>query len=242
MTDKISLQLYSIRDFTEKDFLGTLSKVAKMGYKGVEFAGYGNISAKAMAAELKSLALDAVSAHVSFDLLQNNLDLEIEYLVTLGSKSITCPYTDMDTTEKALKYAEILNKIGEKTAKDGLTLSYHNHAAEFKLDNGEYPLDVFFANVDEKFVKQEPDLYWIAYAGLDPMDYMKKHVDRCPLVHLKQIKDIETKENVNAGSGIIDFLAVMALAKNSEMIYEQEQYVGTSMEEVEKSVQFLLGK
>lgn len=239
MSKKISLQLYSIRDFTEKDFLGTLKKVAQMGYKGVEFAGYGNISAKDMNIELKNLGLDAVSAHVSLDALQNNLDQEIEYLLAVGAKHITCPYADMDTKEKALQYAEILAKIGEKTANAGLTLSYHNHAHEFKLDNGEYPLEVFFANTGG-YVKQEPDLYWVQYAGVDPMDYLKKHIDRCPLIHLKQMQDIESKENTNAGSGIIDFPAVMGLATNAEFIYEQEHYIGTSLEEVEKSVQFLL--
>ena len=36
----IGLQLYSVRDDCAKDLPGTLKAVAKMGYSGVEFAGY----------------------------------------------------------------------------------------------------------------------------------------------------------------------------------------------------------
>lgn len=237
---KFSLQLWSIKDYIEKDFFGTLSKVANMGYKGVEFAGYGNISAKNMAAELKNLGLEAISSHVSIDSLQNNLDREIEYLSALGAKNITCPWADMDTTEKAKICAEILNKVGEKTSKAGLTLSYHNHSHEFTLDNGEFPLEVFYANVDKNLVKQEPDLYWVAYAGLDPIEYLKENIDRCPLIHLKQLKDTETKANIDAGSGIIDFKAVIEIAKNSEFIYEQETFEKDTLLEAEKSVKYLL--
>lgn len=238
MHKEFALQLYSVRDYIEKDFLGTLEKVSKMGYTGVEFAGYGEIPAKDMADALNRFGLKAVSAHVPYDRLINQSDEEIEYLLTVGATQITCPYADMDTKEKALKCAEELAKVGEKTAKAGLTLSYHNHAHEFKMDQGEYPLEVFFSNVGDA-VKQEPDLYWVLYAGIDPIEYLKKHADRCPLVHLKQMKDIATKENTNAGSGIIDFSTAMKLAPNAMFIYEQEHYVGTSLEEVEKSLQFL---
>ena len=39
----LALQVYSVRDFAEKDLKGTLEKIKEMGYDGVEFAGlYGN--------------------------------------------------------------------------------------------------------------------------------------------------------------------------------------------------------
>ncbi len=44
----IGLQLYTVRDQTEKDFAGTLRRVAELGYTGVEFAGYGDLSAQEM--------------------------------------------------------------------------------------------------------------------------------------------------------------------------------------------------
>ena len=38
--EKVGLQLYTVRDEAKKDFLGTLEKVATIGYRAVEFAGF----------------------------------------------------------------------------------------------------------------------------------------------------------------------------------------------------------
>jgi len=242
MLNKLSAQLWSVRDYTSKDFFGTLEELAKMGYTGVEFAGYGDISAKDMDAKLKELNLTALSAHIGLDLLKDNLDAEIEYLLTLGAKYIVCPWAEIKTVKSALEYAEVLNPIGEKCAKAGLTFAYHNHAHEFQLDDGKYPLDVLFANTDPQFVKAEPDVFWVAYAGLNVNEYIAKNLDRCPIIHLKQIENNETKTNVDAGSGIIDFKYLIDLAKSADFIYEQEHFVGTSMENMKKSFDFIMNK
>ena len=38
--ERLGMQLYTVRDAMAKDFDGTLAKVAALGYKEVEFAGY----------------------------------------------------------------------------------------------------------------------------------------------------------------------------------------------------------
>ena len=38
--EKIGVQLYTVRDQMKADFDGTIAKVAQIGYKEVEFAGY----------------------------------------------------------------------------------------------------------------------------------------------------------------------------------------------------------
>jgi sugar phosphate isomerase/epimerase len=240
--NKVNAQLWSVRDYTEKDFFGTLEKLSKMGYIGVEFAGYSDISAKDMKNKLDELQLKGLSAHIGIDLLKNNLEKEIEYLNTLGAKYIVCPAAEIKTVDSAMEYSELFNKIGEKCFENGLIFGYHNHAFEFELDNGKYPLEVLFENVNPKFVKQQPDLYWVAYAGLDPIEYITKNANRCPIIHLKQIENMETKTNVDAASGIIDFQKVMKIAPKSDLVYEQEHYIGTSMEDMEKSIKFFKGE
>ena len=56
---KISVQLYSCKDATAVDFVGTLEKIAKIGYEGVEFAGYGGLEATEMKETLDRLGLKA---------------------------------------------------------------------------------------------------------------------------------------------------------------------------------------
>lgn len=242
MLNKLSAQLWSVQDYTNKDFFGTLKEISKIGYTGVEFAGYKDILAVDMNKKLKEFNLTALSAHIEIDKLKSNLDAEIEYLITLGAKYIVCPYAEINTIESAFEHAEIFNKIGEKSASAGLTFAYHNHAHEFKMDKGQYPLEVLFNNTDLRYVKQQPDVFWIAYAGLDVNEYMKKNIYRCPIIHLKQLEDKVTKRNVDAGSGIIDFKYLIDLSNDTDIVYEQEEFVGTSMENMKKSFQFIMGK
>ena len=53
----IALQVYSVRDFAEKDFKETMEKVKAMGYEGVELAGlYGHTAPDENKVELFSSA------------------------------------------------------------------------------------------------------------------------------------------------------------------------------------------
>lgn len=243
MSTKLYAQLWSVKDFAEKDFFGTLRKIAQTGYHGVEFAGYYDIPAKEMKSRLDELGLYAVSSHVGIGKIKDSLDAEIEYLNTLGSKYLVCPSADISTVEKAKIFAGLFNEAGEKCRKAGLVFAYHNHAHEFNPDNGQYPLEVLFDCVDTNLVKQQPDIYWVAYAGLNPVEYIEKHKDRCPIIHLKQLKDHETKKNVDAASGIIDFFKVMQIADKADFVYEQEgSDEGKSLYNMEISLNYILKK
>lgn len=97
---KISVQLYSCKDATKEDFLGTLKKISEIGYQGVEFAGYGDISADVMKKTLDELGLCASGSHVGLDELKNNLDYHIEYNKTLGNKYLICPWGNTGTKKE----------------------------------------------------------------------------------------------------------------------------------------------
>ena len=241
MKNKIAAQLWSVRDAIDVDFVGTLKAIAEMGYTGVEFAGVGGISAKEMKQHLRDFNLDGVSAHIGLDNLQNNLEAEMEYLLTIGARFIVCPSAGIRTVDDAKNLAAIFNGIGEKCFNNGLTLAYHNHDFEFKMDKGHYPLEVFYEHVNPRYVKQQPDVYWVAYAGLDVNDYMVKNAARCPIIHLKQLENMETKANVNAGAGILDFKFIADAAPDAVLVYEQEHYIATSMEEMKTSLEFIRG-
>ena len=60
----VALQVYSVRDFAEKDLEGTFRQIKEMGYDGVELAGlYGYSYAEVKAAAEKA-GLTPISAHV----------------------------------------------------------------------------------------------------------------------------------------------------------------------------------
>jgi len=225
MSLPIALQLYTVRDETERDFLGTLEKVAKMGYKGVEFAGYGDITAKQMNSSLKELGLVATASHAGMKLLQEKLDEAIEYSLEIGSKYIVCSSNRCETMDDFLKSSEFFDQVGEKCRANGLSLGYHNHDFEFVKVNGEYALDLLFSKTKPENLFAEIDTCWVYFAGVDPSAYVRKYSGRCPLIHLKDLKVRGEKVFTEVGSGIIDVRSVIKASEEygaEWMIVEQD--------------------
>lgn len=237
---KIYAQLYSVKDYMKKDFAKTLEAIAEIGYTGVEFAGYGDYTSKALKEKLDALNLVGISSHVPLEKLKDNLDEEIKFLKAIGGKYMVCPYAEIHTLEQAKEHAILFNQIGEACYKEGLVFAYHNHSHELVKDQGKYPLEVLFEEVNEQYVKQEVDLYWVAYAGIDPLEYLEKNSNRCELIHLKQMDNMEKKKNVEAGQGFIDFKKIINDVKDHVLIYEQEVYEGDSMDSMANSLEALL--
>src|SRR6476659_4228327 len=75
---KIGLQLYTVRRELEKDFEGTLAKVAALGFSEVEFAGYFNRTPQQVKTALKKNNLAAPSVHVLTAGLRGNLQQTID--------------------------------------------------------------------------------------------------------------------------------------------------------------------
>lgn len=227
MSKPFALQLYSVRDHAEKDFVGTLEKVAGMGYTAVEFAGFGGLDAAALKGHLDRLGLAAYATHTGFDLLSDDEKLkeQLEYHAAIGAPYIICPWYEMKTTEDVKKVAEVLNHVGEEAAKYGIKTGYHNHGHEFETVNGTYLLDLLMAQTDPETVKMELDVFWAEHAGCPCVPFIQKHGARCALVHLKQIDG--EKNSVDLPDGVIDMKAVIETARSfgtDTFIVEQEAY------------------
>ena len=208
----VAVQLYSIRDEVVKDFIGALEKVAEIGYNGVEFAGFGDVPAAKMKAALDRLGLKAVGSHTGIDLLVNKLDEVMEYNLEIGNKYIVCPYDKRDSREGYMELAKLYTGIGEKCRDKGLQFCYHNHAHELQKYDGEYALDTLFANTCPDLLKAEIDTFWVYYAGLDPVEYVRKYTGRCPLLHLKDMEAGEARDFAEVGNGIINIKGLVDVA------------------------------
>jgi len=240
LIEQFSIQLYSLRDVINNDFVGTLKKLGDMGYTGVEFAGYGGLSAGDMKTALTANNLKPVGAHISVDRLVNNLDEEIAYHKVIGTEYLICPYYDIKTGEDARKLAEILKPVIVKLTDAGFKFAYHNHAHEFAKDGGEYLLDILFQNLPPQ-AAMELDIFWITHAGAEPFAYMEKHKDRLKLIHVKQID--KDKNCVDLDRGIIDFKEIITKAKPlgvEHFILEQEKYEVSSLVSVKNGIDYIM--
>ena len=209
---KLSLQLWSLKEETQKDFRGTLKKVAELGYDGVEFAGFGDIEAAEMKELLSKYNLEVSGAHIGLDALESNLDELIEYNRIIGNKYIICPSSDVKSAEDCMKMHERMCKISEKLKDYGMVMGFHNHAREFVKYDGRYANDLL-VGTDEKLI-YEIDVYWTTYAEVDTVEYIKKIGKRCPLLHLKDMRIDKdgSKKDITFGEGVVERDRIIAAA------------------------------
>lgn len=228
----IAVQLYSIRDVAGKDMDAALEAVAKMGFEGVEFAGYAKYSGKAkeLRAKLDSLGLKVAGTHIGTNTLRGDaLKSTIEFHQTIGCKFLIVPGDgDFTHPEKSKALAETFNKATEILKPLGMATGYHNHTGEFKKEGDKTYWELFAERTSQDVVLQQ-DCGWTAAAGLDPIAMMKKYPGRYKTTHFKP--------NVNKGdAGKKDFLgqdsvdwkavytACQEIGGTEWVIIEQERY------------------
>lgn len=238
MKISIALQLFTVRDETQKDFLGTLEKVAEMGYSGVEFAGFGNISSSEMDKTLKKLNLKAVGSHTIMDLLKNDLDEVIKYNLEIGNSFVVCPYDKYETKQEWLNAFDLYTEIGTKLKDRGLQFAYHNHSHEFEKYDDEYVLDMMYRSIDPELLKTEIDTCWAFYAGVDPAKYIGKYSGRCPIIHLKDLSKVD-RDTTEVGEGIIDIKSIIKASKKAGtewFVVEQDRCKRPTIESAKISI------
>ena len=238
---QVALELYTVRDETARDFAGTLRRVAQIGYRGVEFAGYGNLTAQEMSALLAETGLLPVSTHLGLDALQDSqLEASMRYCLDIGCAFIVLPWlaNEWRTREGMQALAPRLNAIGQRCQEHGITFAYHNHDFEFTRVDGIYLLDYLLQATDASLVKIELDVYWVAYAGLDPVSYLHTLGNRVVLLHLKDMAADRSMTEV--GKGMLDMQQICAFAQNRGLwgIVEHDHPQIPSLESAKISLEY----
>lgn len=212
--ERVGLQLYTVRDSMKQDFEGTLAKVAEVGYREVEFAGYFGKSPQEVRTLLSRHGLNAVSVHVGDGLVEKNWPETLEAAHLIGHRYVVCSSIS-DARRKApdgwKHTAELFNRAAEASKKAGMQFAYHNHTFEFVPDaslDGKLPYDFLLAETDPKLVQMEMDLGWITEGGQDPLAYFSRYPGRFPLVHVKDFT--KDRQMANVGSGSIDWKRIFA--------------------------------
>jgi len=231
----VGLQLYSVRADCGRDLPGTIAAVAKMGYKGVEFAGYYGRTAKQLRKMLDDNGLLCCGTHTGLDtLLGDNLAGTIEFNKTLGNKYLVVPglpgkYTG--SHRAWLETAKLFNELAEKVKPQGMLVGYHNHSAEFKAIDGKLPWDTFCENT-RKDVIMQLDVGNAMHGGADPLPYIYIYPERAITVHVKEFS--KTNKKALVGEGDVNWKAFFALCRavggTEWYIVEQESYAYPPLE------------
>ena len=240
----VGLQLYTVRDQLAQDFKRTVQRVAEMGYTAIEFAGYGNLMSREIAALLADTGLRAAGTHVSFMALEQDIERELNYCLDIGCSYLVMPSLPPEyrSANGIRTLASRLNRAGQRCRQRGISLVYHNHAFEFEQDETgeEYLLDILLRETEPDLVKLEFDIYWAAFADVDPAAYLQQYPERIPLIHLKDMASDRTFTEV--GDGTLDITAICAAALKSGtrfFLVENDQPHIPSLESARRSLENL---
>jgi sugar phosphate isomerase/epimerase len=200
---RIGIQLYTIRD--QVDTLGfeeAFRRLAAIGYKEVEFAGYNAQGRRWSNQELRGLlqryGLKATGSHVSYTSPSYSFRATLEQVLDdaeeIGLKYVgtaSGPAEGSSQTADGYKQAaQEFNTFGAAARKRGLRFYQHNHDSEWEVQNGTRLYDVLFDETDPRLVFLEMDIFWAyvgqsRWPGVKPHEYVWNHPERYPLFHVK---------------------------------------------------------
>lgn len=238
MENKLYLgaQLYTVREKikTKKDFLETIEKLSKIGYRYMQVSGIGaEVTPDVIKEAVDTYGVKCILTHTSLHRIINETDSIIEEHKLFGCDSIGIggianmyPHTADGYAKFALDIAEAVEKI--KSA--GMRFLYHNHRFEFEHYGDKTGLDILMSMTDPEGVMFTFDTYWSHVAGIDPADYIRRHGDRIYCLHLK---DMTVKDDklvmTECLTGNLNFDSIIDAAKEAgvkyHMIEQDDVYI-----------------
>lgn len=226
----LGVQLYTVRDQIARDFVGVIGQAAKMGYEGVELAGFGNLqSAEEVADVLEQADLKVCGAHIGIEQLENDLAGTLQKYGATGCENIIVPWLPEERRKDIAgwkAFAKQLNKLGKTLRKEGFKLGYHNHSFEFALvQKGLTGMDILIDETDEDNVGFELDCFWVVHGGKCPACFIKRNAGRIMTLHLKDMSDPFERKFANVGEGLLDIPGIVKAGSKAKVpwfIVEQD--------------------
>lgn len=215
------VQFSTVLNEAIEDILGTLKKLAEMGYKLIEFVSYLNplIPASELKKQLDNLGLKTVSMYVRLRDLEEDFNNQIEYALTIGARYIvtSAPKERFASEAEFQLLVDSLTAIGKKLKRRGLQLLYHPHEHEYEIRDAKRLIDRLLDLIDRDLMQMALDLYWAKKGGLDPKAAIQKYRGLIPIIH---VKDMDEKGDfTEVGRGTIEWPAIFAKLKDAGIYY-----------------------
>jgi len=184
----VGVQLYSVREEAAKDLPKVLEAIGKMGYKGVEFAGYYGWENKPR--ELRKLlddnGLKCCGTHTGLETITGDaLKATAELHTILGNPFLIVPYLAVKDAQEWMDMAKRFNETAVKAKTLGMRVGYHAHAGDFTKLGELTSWEIFFNNTNADVIMQL-DTGNCMQGGGDPVAILKKYPGRSTTVHLKE--------------------------------------------------------
>ncbi len=231
----IGVQLYTVRSLVDKDLPGTLKAIRKIGYKYVEtFVAQYKLSARDLRSAILDAGLTVPSAHFGY----NDFEARLEYAKELGTECVVCsmiPESIANSADGYKRGAGQYNQWAAKAKAMGLRFGFHNHNVEFRQYGGKTGVELLLEHTDPELVQWQMDCYWVAQAGHDPVDLLRRYGKRIQSLHVKdRLPNVPTSLDLGptsahfteVGNGTLNWKQLLLLAARKHVSYlfvEQDQ-------------------
>ncbi|MFK4873535.1 sugar phosphate isomerase/epimerase family protein [Novosphingobium sp. ZW T3_23] len=213
----VGIQLYMLGPEVAKDLDATFTRLAAIGFREIELPGlYGRKPAELSQAAARA-GLQIASLHLPLvqgtGLSGLSLGSEpgriADALGALGAKWAVAPLLMLPSGFRPLagegmeaaitrsvttagidiwkQTAAILNEKGAALKSSGFRVAYHNHNLEFAPIGSTNGWNILWEETQADLVSFEIDIGWVAAAGLDAVDFLRRMAPRARLLHIKDL-------------------------------------------------------
>ena len=251
-TPTIALQLYSLRQLSDS-FTEIAAAAAQAGYEGVELTYLADHTGEEVKAVLENHGLQAVSAHVPYQVLIGDFAGIVAFHRAVGNDCLILPGPAQEVREAAdaeawRAFGQTLNELGSRCRAEGMRLGYHNHGFEMAEYDGARAIDWLLMNAEAENLFWEPDLAWVAHGGAPPLELVEKYAGRCPRIHAKDLAPAGENEDqmglADVGYGTLDWDALLPAcrAAGAECYVVEHDLPKDPVASVRRSREFLAGR
>jgi sugar phosphate isomerase/epimerase len=218
---KASIQLIVFGERNKTDIAGVLKDVASAGFPAVEagnmVAAYGEAETRRLLADN---GLQVSGAHFGYGEYadREKLEANIAYCKAMGIKHMMCSgVADRNSVEGYKTSCKLFNEIGGMLKNEGLVFNYHNHAWEFEDIGGTTGMEIISAETDPELVKFNIDVFWVAFGGKNPLDFIQEHANRAGYYHFKDGERTRDGKPIflELGHGMVNLIGCIQAAKRA---------------------------
>jgi len=218
---QIGAQFFTVREFTKtlEDLSLTLRKVADIGYKTVQLSATCPFEPEWMKEQLAANGLKCVVTHVRDSrLVEDTAAVAAEHEI-FGCQNVGLGQYKFrpEEGETVDKFVETYGPVAKTLKACGKYFMYHNHAREFRKENGKLILEQLIERIPADEMGFILDTYWVQRGGGDPAQWLEKMAGRIPCIHLKDYAYDQVMAPV--GEGNINFEAVIQAAADAGTEY-----------------------
>ena len=253
---KVGVELYTVRNIILNDPAQVLNTLAAIGFREAEVIW---TTLDRIWPALSQTQLKPVSIHMDAQLFEpgkgDQLEAALHKVKECGFNYVVYPAVSRPNRDASLDFfealADRLNQAGKKCRTLGMQLCYHNHAFDFKPIGSTTPVETLLSRTSPETLALEVDVFWVSVAGHDPVEFLKEHNGRVPLVHLKNKTaglPVQFNETVPAGAfrevgnGSLDIGGILRAAMDigaRHFFVEQDQTPGDPIASLRESYTYL---